>query len=205
MKKICVYAICKNEIKRIEQWLNQVKEADCIVVLDTGSIDGTWEFLQKQNNIICEQKIISPFRFDTARNEALKLVPEDCNICVPMDIDMLICKGFFDQLKGQFKDGIGILRIPQYFKTNNTSGWWVAHAREGGQWHYPIYELYKSEKETKQSCVPLIIHDFEIIKDTHNCYLDLAKLSVEENPNDIYAMWAYRKISKGTNNKELKK
>ena len=72
--KLCVYAICKNEIKQIAQWLERVKEADVIVVLDTGSTDGTWELLQ-QKDIICAQKIINPFRFDVARNEALKLIP----------------------------------------------------------------------------------------------------------------------------------
>lgn len=37
--KICVYAICKNEEKFIERWVNSMKEADKIYVLDTGSTD----------------------------------------------------------------------------------------------------------------------------------------------------------------------
>ena len=48
-KKICVYAICKNESKFISQWLDNMSEADYIVVLDTGSTDGTYEYLQKTN------------------------------------------------------------------------------------------------------------------------------------------------------------
>lgn len=44
-KKICVYAIAKNEMKFIDLWLDSMKEADYIVVLDTGSTDGTYEFL----------------------------------------------------------------------------------------------------------------------------------------------------------------
>jgi glycosyltransferase involved in cell wall biosynthesis len=39
--KICVYAICKNEEKHIDRWINSLKEADKIVVLDTGSTDNT--------------------------------------------------------------------------------------------------------------------------------------------------------------------
>ena len=42
-KKICVYAIAKNEIKFIDRWYNSVKEADYICVLDTGSSDGSFE------------------------------------------------------------------------------------------------------------------------------------------------------------------
>ena len=46
-KKICVYAICKNEINRIDKWVNAIKdEADDIVVLDSGSTDGSFEKLQ---------------------------------------------------------------------------------------------------------------------------------------------------------------
>ena len=39
--KICVYAICKNEEKFVERWVNSMKEADNIYVLDTGSTDNT--------------------------------------------------------------------------------------------------------------------------------------------------------------------
>ena len=41
MKKIVVYAISKNEEKFVERWVNSMKEADDIYVLDTGSTDNT--------------------------------------------------------------------------------------------------------------------------------------------------------------------
>ena len=44
--KVCVYAICKNEMKFLDKWLNSMSEADCVVVLDTGSTDGSYEFLK---------------------------------------------------------------------------------------------------------------------------------------------------------------
>ena len=34
--KICVYAICKNEEKFVSRWVESMKEADKIFVLDTG-------------------------------------------------------------------------------------------------------------------------------------------------------------------------
>jgi len=49
--KICVYAICKNEIKWIDRWLDNMSEADAIVVLDTGSTDGSFEKLQKDSRV----------------------------------------------------------------------------------------------------------------------------------------------------------
>ncbi|MCI8588351.1 MAG: glycosyltransferase, partial [Bacilli bacterium] len=46
--KICVYAICKNEEKHIERWIESVKEADDIYVLDTGSTDNSVKLLKKK-------------------------------------------------------------------------------------------------------------------------------------------------------------
>ena len=44
--KVCVYAICKNEEKFADRWMDSMGEADLVVVLDTGSEDGTAERLR---------------------------------------------------------------------------------------------------------------------------------------------------------------
>ena len=86
--KICVYAICKNEKEWINRWIDNMSEADYIVVLDTGSTDGSYEMLKEDSRITrVEQKIINPWRFDAARNESMKLVPEDTDIFVCTDFD----------------------------------------------------------------------------------------------------------------------
>jgi hypothetical protein len=60
-QKICVYAICKNELKFVEQWLENMSEADYIVVLDTGSSDGTFEKLQVDSRVtLVKQQEIKP-------------------------------------------------------------------------------------------------------------------------------------------------
>ena len=53
--KICVYAICKNESKFINRWLESIKDADYICVLDTGSTDNSVELL-KNAGVIVETK-----------------------------------------------------------------------------------------------------------------------------------------------------
>ena len=54
-RKICVYAICKNESKFIDRWYNSVKEADYVCVLDTGSTDDSYEKLKKLNIIVAQK------------------------------------------------------------------------------------------------------------------------------------------------------
>ena len=44
--RICVYAICKNEEKFADAWMDSMQEADAVVVLDTGSTDHTVEKLR---------------------------------------------------------------------------------------------------------------------------------------------------------------
>ena len=57
--KICVYAICKDELENIDRWLNSMNEADYIVVLDTGSTDGSYEALKSDPRVFrVEQKLI---------------------------------------------------------------------------------------------------------------------------------------------------
>ena len=84
--KIYVYAIAKNEEKFAARWYESVKEADGVFVLDTGSSDDTVKILEKSGADVKTENIM-PWRFDTARNRALSLVPDDADICVSVDID----------------------------------------------------------------------------------------------------------------------
>ena len=43
---VCVYAISRNEEKFVDRWMDAMGEADRVVVLDTGSEDGTVERLR---------------------------------------------------------------------------------------------------------------------------------------------------------------
>ena len=79
--KIVVYAICKNEAGHAERWMASMAEADGVYVLDTGSTDGTAERLRALGAVVVEERV-EPWRFDTARNRSLELVPEDADIWV---------------------------------------------------------------------------------------------------------------------------
>ena len=54
--KVCVYAICKNEEKFADRWMDSMGEADLVVVLDTGSEDGTAERLRALRGLRRQRK-----------------------------------------------------------------------------------------------------------------------------------------------------
>ena len=89
--KLAIYGICKDEIANVKKYVECFSKADYVCILDTGSIDGTWEYLQEAQkdypNLIIDQKIIDPWRYDDARNYSLTLVPDDVTIYFMMDLD----------------------------------------------------------------------------------------------------------------------
>lgn len=95
--KVVVYAISKNEEKFINRWYNSVKEADQVYVLDTGSKDNTVEL--KKKGVIVKQETIKPWRFDVARNKSLEMVDNDADICVCIDLDEVLSKGWRKKLE----------------------------------------------------------------------------------------------------------
>ena len=190
--KLGIYAICKNEIDHIEKWLECVKEADEVVIVDTGSTDGTWEIIQK-SGVKCEQKIFEPFRFDVARNYALSLVSEDCDICIPLDPDMSISKGYCNKLKNAWEDGLGLLYVPMYDVRTNVSGIRAIHKRKDCEWVYPTYEQIRYSGREKTCTDVIIYHDYYEGRPTHYMAVRLAKLGVEENPFDPYCIAMYER------------
>lgn len=189
--KICVYAISKNEAHFVDRWYESMKEADAICVLDTGSTDDTVEKL-KSHGVIVEQKIISPWRFDVARNESMKLIPEDCNILACVDIDEVFEPGWAEKLKKAW--------TPNTTRANYVYTW--SHTESGADlrsfvtnkihdrtwsWRFPVHEsLYKeNENEGEHIFIEgLRIHHYPAYKESRGSYLPLLELRVEEYPED---------------------
>ena len=68
-------------------------EADYICVLDTGSTDDTAELLER-HGVKVKRQVITPWRFDVARNKSMKLIPSDTDICVCTDLDEVWTPGW---------------------------------------------------------------------------------------------------------------
>ena len=201
MSKICIYAICKNEKQFIDKWLDSMSEADYIVVLDTGSTDGTYELLKSDPRVFkCEQKIINPWRFDVARNESMKLIPEDANILFCTDLDELLDKGWSKPLREQWIDGFhkrGYYTYAWSHLPNGAPGrvftYDKIHSRDW-HWQFPVHEMLVLDNDTQDLPYEQIIdfgdsiylHHWQVTKDSRDSYLNLLELRKQEYPHDYY-------------------
>ena len=71
--KIAVYGISKNEERHVARFMESVRDADQVLIADTGSTDETVAALRSAGAVV-QEVLVSPWRFDDARNAALWLL-----------------------------------------------------------------------------------------------------------------------------------
>ena len=190
--KICVYAIAKNEEQFVDRWVNSMKEADEIYVLDTGSTDKTVKNLKKLGVKVTKKKI-TPWRFDVARNESLKLVPKDTDICVCTDLDEVFIKGWRKKLEkiwdkettrlaynyNWLLDENNIPKVNFYIEK--------IHNRNDYNWTHPVHEVLTyigNKNEAKKYTNEITINHYPDKNKSRSSYLSLLELSLKEHPED---------------------
>ena len=190
--KVCVYAIAKNEEKFVDRWVNSMKEADEIYVLDTGSTDNTVEKLKK----LCvkvTQKTITPWRFDNARNESLKLVPTDTDICVCTDLDEIFVSGWRENLEKNWDNNTTRLAYNYNWlldENNNPKvNFYIEkiHSRNDYTWTHPVHEVLTyigNKTENKKYTNEITVNHYPDASKSRSSYLPLLELSVKEHPED---------------------
>ncbi len=188
--KVCVYAICKNEEKFVKRWVDSMSEADEIYVLDTGSTDNTKKLLE-DNGVFVTTKEIIPWRFDVARNESLKLVPLDTDICVCTDLDEVFTKGWRQALETVWSPDINRVRYSYNWRFNKYNKpdifFYIEkiHQRHGYTWTHPVHEVltYNGIEKTITTDTFTLNHYPDHNK-SRSSYLSLLELSVAEDPED---------------------
>ena len=190
MKKICVYAICKNEEKFVDRWYESVKEADEIYVLDTGSTDNTVQKLKEHNVKVTVQKI-EPWRFDVARNKSLELVPLDTDICICIDLDEVILPGWREILEKEWNDTTTRARYNYNWSLDEAGNPKVSfytdkiHQRQDYIWTHPVHEILTFQKPNEQfQMIHITVNHYPDKTKSRSSYLPLLELSVKENPED---------------------
>ena len=190
--KVCVYAICKNEEKFVKRWYESIKDADYICVLDTGSTDNTVKLL-KELGVKVEVKEINPWRFDVARNESLKLIPKDADICIPLDLDEVLIPNSIDNLIKSWSDDVTRAKYIYNWKLDKDNKPIVSfytnkiHSNNDYIWTHPVHEVltYCGKSVQKEIlCNDVIINHYPDDSKSRGSYLKLLELSVKEDPLD---------------------
>ena len=184
--KICVYAISKNEEKFVLRFCEAAKEADLILIADTGSTDKTVEIARQYPNVLVFPIHISPWRFDLARNAALALIPPKIEVCVSLDLDEELQPGWRQEIEKVWKEG-ETTRLRYFFDwgVGTKFKYEKIHGRKGYRWHHPCHEYPMLDGRIKEvwadTDMLLVVHKPDPTK-SRGQYLDLLKVSVEEDP-----------------------
>ena len=187
--KICVYAICKNEEKFVDKWYESIKDADGIFVLDTGSNDDTVKKL-KNHGITVKEMEIKPWRFDVARNESLKMIPEDFDICISLDLDEVMIDGWKENILKAWKNDTDRLRYIYnwYIEDSIPKITYYAekiHKRSGCIWVNPVHEILEFDHdENVVISDDVIVNHYPDREKSRSNYLPLLELAVKEKPDD---------------------
>ena len=189
MLKIGIYAPALNESKNASAWADSCAEADCRVVIDTGSKDNTKQLLLDKGVTVYDV-LISPWRFDDAYNIAMSLLPADIDVCICLHMDERLEAGWRDKLEQAW--------TPETTRLRYTYVWsWTApgvpgriwsgdriHARRGLRWMGATHEgLCARLPEVQSTCMDLRILHFPEHK-SKSGDLPLLLEAVRENPTD---------------------
>ena len=188
--KVCVYAICKNEEKFAKRWYDSMKEADKIFVLDTGSTDGSFDTL-KELGAIVKREIITPWRFDEARNMSLDMIDKDADICVCTDLDEVFEEGWRDKVEKAWVNGTTRLGYTYNWSLDEEGNPLVSfdsdkiHARDGYRWTHPVHEVLSYDGVEKRALdESIVLNHYPDRAKSRGSYLPLLELSVKEDPLD---------------------
>lgn len=190
--KIAVYTIALNEEKFVKRWHASAKEADYLLIADTGSSDSTGRTAQKLGiNVI--SVAIKPWRFDDARNAALAAIPADIDYCIALDMDEVLLPGWRKELEKALKDGVTRPRYQYTWSWKDEKetvpdlvyGGDKIHARQGYRWKHPVHEVITRYGEPEiQGWYNLQIHHHPDHTKSRGQYFPLLKLAIQEDPDD---------------------
>lgn len=192
--KIAVVSIMKNESQFVKRWADSAKEADYLILLDTGSSDDSIQ-VAKDNGVIVHEHVFNPWRFDDARNHLLDLIPDDVDYVINLDVDEVLVAGWREKMDGVPPH----VTRPRYkyvwsWKEDGTEGLVYGGdkiaKRHGYRWKHPVHEVMIPTGEHVEMFVEgLEIHHHPDNTKSRGQYLPLLIQAVEEDPEDDRNMY----------------
>jgi glycosyltransferase involved in cell wall biosynthesis len=189
--KIAIYTIALNEAHHVDRWRSSAKDADYLVVADTGSTDDTVERLSSAG-VQVHRIAIRPWRFDDARNASLALVPADADVCVSLDMDEFMMPDWRTLVESAWTPDA--TRLSYNFAPNYSGLGTPAHlirkskihARWGYRWKRVIHEdLQSTDANEKHIGIDAtLIGQMQDLSKDRSKYLPMLQQAHEEDPND---------------------
>ena len=185
---VFVVSIAKNEEKFVRAWAESARGADGIFMLDTGSTDNTVA-VAKECGVTVFEQVFSPWRFDSARNHLLDLLPQVDAWVVNLDLDEVLVDDWYGTISSA---PFASTRVRYNYVWN-----WSADGSRGleyhgdkivrrfsHRWKHPVHEVNVAVDGREQH---FFTDRFEIHHHADNTkprssYLPLLLLSVEEDP-----------------------
>jgi glycosyltransferase involved in cell wall biosynthesis len=207
--KVAVYAIALNEEQFVERWYESAKEADYLLILDTGSTDKTRK-IALDLGIHVDVVHVKPWRFDVARNASLAMIPDYIDYCIALDMDEVLLPGWREELEKAHEQGITRPRYQYTWSWNEDGtpglqyGGDKIHSRFGYRWKHPVHEVitrYGTESETS-GWIGLQIEHHPDNSKSRSQYLPLLAMAVAEDPNDERNCYYYARELYFTKNYE---
>lgn len=188
--KIAVYTIALNEEKHVKRWYESAKDADYLLIADTGSTDKTVEIAERLGIAVIEISV-KPWRFDDSRNAALAALPDDIDYCISMDMDETLSEGWRQHLEKMTADQVEYKfnltwrdeaeTVVEEFFVNNR-----IHKRHGFRWQWLMHEAVVPDRiknYTSEFCEGLEVSHHpdpeksrqqynQMIEDSYNEYKD---------------------------------
>jgi len=182
--KIAVYAISKNEEQFVQRFCESAKDADMILIADTGSTDQTAQ-IAKDCGATVYDIFVKPWRFDKARDTALALIPGDYDVCISLDLDEILESGWREEVERVWTENTTRLRYKFDWGCGISFFYEKIHHRHGYHWHHPVHEYPRADGRIQEvyahTDMLLVVHKPDPTK-SRGQYLDLLKLAVTEDP-----------------------
>jgi predicted O-methyltransferase YrrM len=196
---ITLYAICKNEEKNIEKFIENSKKFSHTVVVDTGSTDKTVELLKEAGIEVYEHpQTRDEFDFSVARNQALSYITTDWAFSLDFneDVDeffpegLEVISGEFTAFKNERYDKVDD-EEPTLSNTNHIR----FHRTKNYVWVNSVHEapmFLPTEDHLNESTVDTTI---KITKNVQNSidkqlfYLSICEREYNIDPTSTYYLW----------------